>query len=180
MTETAVRTCPLCEATCGLEIELDEGRVIARSAATPTTSSATASSVRRAPASVTSTSDPDRLTTPLVRDGDGEPSRRAGTRPSSAIDAGLGPILADGDRNAIGAYIGNPNAHTLDGLIHLRALLKALGSKNVFSASTVDQMPKQISAGLMFGAGLSVPIPDLDRTDHLLILGANPLASNGA
>ena len=59
-------------------------------------------------------------------------------------------------------------------------LLKALGSKNIYTATTVDQMPKQVSAALMFGTGLSVPIPDVDRTDHLLILGANPLASNGS
>ena len=51
---------------------------------------------------------------------------------------------------------------------------------NIYSASTVDQMPKQVSAGLMFGGALSVPVPDLDRTDHLLILGANPLVSNGS
>ncbi len=59
-------------------------------------------------------------------------------------------------------------------------LLKALGTRNVYSASTVDQMPKQVAAGLMFGTFLSVPIPDVDRTDHFLILGANPLASNGS
>lgn len=58
--------------------------------------------------------------------------------------------------------------------------MKALGSKNVYTASTVDQMPKQVSSGHMFGTALSVPIPDIDRTDHLLILGANPLASNGS
>ena len=59
-------------------------------------------------------------------------------------------------------------------------MIKALGTKNVFSASSVDQLPKQISCALMFGGGLSVPIPDIDRTDHLLVLGANPLASNGS
>ena len=59
-------------------------------------------------------------------------------------------------------------------------LTQALGSTNVFTASTVDQMPKQVSAGLMFGAALSIPIPDVDRTDYLLMLGANPYASNGS
>src|SRR5207245_8118697 len=61
-----------------------------------------------------------------------------------------------------------------------RVLIKALGTRNIYSASTVDQMPKQIAAGLMFGTILSVPVPDMDRTDHLLILGANPLQSNGS
>ena len=59
-------------------------------------------------------------------------------------------------------------------------LLRALGSTNLFSASTVDQRPKEISSALMFGGGLNVPVPDVDRTDHLLMLGANPYASNGS
>ena len=65
-------------------------------------------------------------------------------------------------------------------ILYDRVLLQALGTKNVFSASTVDQMPKQVWAGLMFGGALTVPVPDLDRTDYLLILGANPFASNGS
>ncbi len=55
-----------------------------------------------------------------------------------------------------------------------------MGTANVFSASTVDQMPKQVSAALMFGTALSVPLADVDRTDHLLMLGANPFESNGS
>jgi anaerobic selenocysteine-containing dehydrogenase len=77
-------------------------------------------------------------------------------------------------------YIGNPNVHNLAGQLYNRVLIQALGSGNLYSASTVDQMPKQVSAGLMFGTGLSIPIPDIDRTDHLLMLGANPFASNGS
>ena len=78
------------------------------------------------------------------------------------------------------AYLGNPNAHNLDALLYGRVLLKALGTRNIFSATTVDQMPKHVSAGLMFGAPLSIPVPDVDRTDYLVMLGANPLASNGS
>src|SRR5439155_613774 len=83
-------------------------------------------------------------------------------------------------RDAVAVYIGNPAAHNLATLLYGRVLIKALGTKNIYSASTVDQMPKQISAGLMFGTILSVPVPDVDRTDHLMILGANPLQSNGS
>src|SRR5438309_8118943 len=64
--------------------------------------------------------------------------------------------------------------------LYAQVLLRALGTRNVYSASTVDQMPKQVSAGLMFGTLLSIPVPDLDRTDYLLILGANPFVSNGS
>ncbi len=65
-------------------------------------------------------------------------------------------------------------------MLYGRVFNKALGTRNVFSASTVDQMPKHVSAGYMFGGALTIPVPDLDRTMHLLVLGANPLASNGS
>ena len=77
-------------------------------------------------------------------------------------------------------YLGNPNAHNLEALIYGRVLAKAIGTRNIYTATTVDQMPKYVSAGLMFGTILSIPVPDVDRTDYLLALGANPLASNGS
>ena len=83
-------------------------------------------------------------------------------------------------RDAVAVYLGNPSAHILPLTLYPRALLRALGTRNVYSASTVDQMPKQVSAGLMFGTALSIPVPDLDRTSFLLILGADPVVSNGS
>jgi anaerobic selenocysteine-containing dehydrogenase len=124
--------------------------------------------------------DPDRLTTPLVRGSDGQLHEASWDEAFAEIDRRLTPILTEHGRDAVAAYIGNPNAHNLSALMYGRAWLKALGSKNIYSASTVDQMPKQLSAGLMFGTMLSVPIPDIDNTDHMLMLGANPLASNGS
>ena len=105
---------------------------------------------------------------------------RAGTRPSPRSSARLLPVLEEHGRDAAAVYIGNPNAHNLAGMLYNQAVLRALGTTNVFSASTVDQRPKEISAALMFGGGLNVPVPDVDRTDHLLMLGANPFASNGS
>jgi anaerobic selenocysteine-containing dehydrogenase len=96
------------------------------------------------------------------------------------IERRLPPLLEQHGRNAVGVYLGNPSVHNLSFSLYGRVLLKALGTRNIFSASTVDQMPKQVSAGLMFGTFLSIPIPDIDRTGYMLILGANPLASNGS
>ena len=177
-TRTEYGTCPLCEATCGLELELDGRQVVkVRGDADDVFS---AGFICPKGASIGELhSDPDRLTTPLVRR-DGELVEASWDEAFAEIDAKLRPILDAGDRDATAIYLGNPNAHTLDGMIHLRALTKALGTRNVYSASSVDQLPKQISSALMFGAGLSVPVPDVDRTDHLLMLGANPLASNGS
>src|ERR671932_1280532 len=101
------------------------------------------------------------------------------TCPLCEATCGLELTLANGD-DAVAIYLGNPSAHNLATLLYGRVLLKALGTRNIYSASTVDQMPKQVSAGLMFGTILSVPVPDVDRTDHILILGANPLVSNGS
>jgi anaerobic selenocysteine-containing dehydrogenase len=124
--------------------------------------------------------DRDRVRTPLVRGADGELHEASWDEAFAEIDRRLTPILAEHGRDSVAAYIGNPNAHNLSALLYGRAWLRALGSKNIYSASTVDQMPKQVADGLMFGTMLSVPIPDIDRTDHMLILGANPLASNGS
>src|SRR5919198_1270871 len=65
-------------------------------------------------------------------------------------------------------------------MLYSRVLLRAPGTRNVFTASTVDQRPKEISSALLFGTPLTVPVPDIDRTDHLLLLGANPVESNGS
>jgi anaerobic selenocysteine-containing dehydrogenase len=97
----------------------------------------------------------------------------------AAVDAGFRRVIDAHGRDAVAAYLGNPGAHNIGSILYARSFLKALGSSNLFSASTVDQRPKEISAGLMFG-GFTVPVPDLDRTDFLLCLGANPFASNGS
>lgn len=77
-------------------------------------------------------------------------------------------------------YAGNPSSHNLAALLYGRAFYKALGTQNMYTAGTVDQIPKHFSSGYLFGDPLTIPIPDLDRTDHLLLLGANPLVSNGS
>ncbi len=175
---THLRTCPFCEATCGLEIEIEGTEVV---------------SVRGDEQDVFSQGficpkaygikqlheDPDRLTTPLVRR-DGELVEATWDEAFEEIDRRLSPILADHGKNAVAVYLGNPNAHNLSAITHGPAWLRVLGTQNLYTASTVDQMPKQVSSGLMFGTILSVPIPDVDRCDHLLLLGANPLVSNGS
>ena len=123
--------------------------------------------------------DPDRLRRPLVRK-DGVLTEVGWDEAFAAVAEGLGSVLADGDRNAVGVYLGNPNAHNIAGSLFIRPILQALGTKNLYSASTVDQMPKHVSSGWMFGNPGAMPVPDLDRTDYLLLMGANPFESNGS
>ena len=93
---------------------------------------------------------------------------------------GLAEALNRHGRNAVGVYLGNPNAHALGSATHAVPFVKSLRTRNRFSASTVDQVPHQLMAWQMFGHQLLLPIPDLDRTSYLLVLGANPMASNGS
>ena len=175
---THYRTCPFCEATCGLEIET-EGREVVSVRGDEDDVFSHGFICPKAYGVKQLHEDPDRLTTPLVRR-DGELVEASWDEAFEEIDRRLTPLIAEHGKNAVAVYLGNPNAHNLSALIHGPAWLRVLGSQNVYSASTVDQMPKQMSAGLMFGAMLSVPIPDLDNCDHLLLLGANPLVSNGS
>jgi anaerobic selenocysteine-containing dehydrogenase len=169
----------LCEATCGLEVKLDGASVV---------------SVRGDHEDVFSHGflcpkgvgvqglheDPDRLRAPLLRRDDGSFEQVSWQRAFAEIEARLLPIIERDGNDAVAVYLGNPNAHLLSNMLYGRVLLKALGTRNLFSASTVDQYPKQMTGAYMFGTGTSVPVPDIDRTDHLLMLGANPLASNGS
>jgi len=177
-TRTEYRTCHLCEATCGLELHLD-GRAITLVRGDRDDVFSHGFLCPKGTALKQLESDPDRIRTPLIRRGD---TFEAATWDEAfeAIDAGLTPIRERYGPDALAVYLGNPNAHNLAGLVYGKVLLQAARTKNVFSASTVDQMPKQVSAGLMFGGGLTIPVPDVDRTDYLLMLGANPYASNGS
>ena len=96
------------------------------------------------------------------------------------IESRLVPIIAEHGNGSVGVYLGNPNVHSMSGTLYPRVFLKMLGTKSIFSAATVDQMPKHVSSGLMFGHPDLIPVPDLDRTSYLLMLGANPLESNGS
>jgi anaerobic selenocysteine-containing dehydrogenase len=177
--QTHYRTCPFCEATCGLEVTTrgeevvsirgDKDDVFSRGFLCP-----------KAHGLKQLHEDPDRLRAPMRKRADGEYEEISWDEAFAEIDRRLSPILERGGRDSVAVYLGNPNAHNLASLLYAPAWLKALGSKNVHTAATVDQMPKHVAAGLMFGGALSIPIPDVDRTDHLLILGANPLVSNGS
>ena len=179
MTRTAYRTCPFCEATCGLELTLeDETLVKVRGDAEDVFSHGFI--CPKGVALKALHEDPDRLRAPMLRRPDGSFAPVGWDEAFAEIDRRLPPLLEEHGRDAVAIYLGNPTAHNLATLLYGRVLVKALGTRNIYTASTVDQMPKQVSAGLMFGTILSVPVPDVDRTDHLMIFGANPLHSNGS
>jgi len=172
------RICPFCEACCGLEVRMRDGKV---------------TSIRGDEADVFSAGficpkgvalkdlheDPDRLRQPLVKR-DGRFVAVGWDEAFAEIERRLPPLLAAHGKDAVGITIGNPSAHKFGLLMYGTRLVKAIGTHNVFTASTLDQMPKQLSNGLMFGHWLTLAVPDIERCDFLLMLGANPMASNGS
>src|SRR3954463_9087887 len=175
---TALRICPLCEAPCGLTLTIEGTRVTgARGDRDDVFSRGFICPKGAAFGAVDS--DPDRLRTPLFRR-DGELREATGEGAFDAVAAGLRPVIERYGPDAVGVVLGNPNVHTMAGALYPPVLLGALRTRSVFTASTVDQMPKHVSSGLLYGDANAIPVPDLDHTDHLLLLGANPLESNGS
>jgi len=178
MQTTHYRSCPLCEATCGVAITVDGNRVVSvrgddddpfsRGYICP-----------KGTALADLHADPDRLKRPVVRDGDGW--REVGWDEAFDLVASkLNAIRARHGKHAIAVYQGNPSAHNLGLLTYGQLLLRTLGTKNSYSATSLDQLPHMLAALLMFGNQLLMPVPDIDRSDLFICLGANPLASNGS
>ena len=124
--------------------------------------------------------DPDRLRQPMRRNRAGRWDPVPWDEALSEAAHRLHGIQQRHGRNAVGAYLGNPTVHNLSALMYAPVFLKGLRTKNRFSATSVDQLPHMFAAYYMLGHQLLLPVPDVDRTEHMLILGANPLASNGS
>jgi anaerobic selenocysteine-containing dehydrogenase len=172
------RICTLCEATCGIRVTVDDG-VITSIRGDADDPFSRGYICPKAYGLKALEEDPDRLRQPVKRTDDGFVPISWDEAFQLALD-GLTDVRTDHGTNAVGAYLGNPSAHSLHAMLYGPVLLRAIGTRQVFSASSADQLPKMVSAGLMFGGGLTVPVPDLDRTDYLMILGGNPVVSNGS
>lgn len=174
---TGLRICPLCEATCGLEFTLQGRKVVSVRADEQDVFSA-GHSCAKGIGLMHLENDPDRLITPLVRrDGELQP---ASWDEAFAVIAERLPEFLEGGPNVVGVYPGNPSAHTLDHALYLSTFLGALGTRSVWSPASLDTLPQNVISTLMYGTGLGLTIPDLDRTDFLLVLGSNPMVSNGS
>ncbi len=179
MTDTThYRICPLCEACCGLEIKVQDG-VVSSIKGDARDVLSQGYICPKAVALKDLHDDPDRLRTPLIK--------RNGRHVAATWDEAfveiarrLQPLQAQHGRQAVAVAVGNPTVHKYGLLTYFPKLARALGTRNVFSASSLDQVPKQLVCGLMFGHWMTVPLPDITRTQWLLVIGANPLASNGS
>ena len=179
-TAIVYRNCTLCEAHCGIAVEVEratERIVTIRGDAEDSFSRGYI--CPKAYALKGLHEDPDRLRRPMRRIGQ-EWHELEWDQAFDLVASRLRQVRDAHGAGALGSYAGNPSVHDLGANLFLPALLKALGNHRRFSASSVDQLPKQLSSLLMYGRGLTIPVPDIDRTSYLLVLGANPVVSNGS
>ena len=178
MKRTVKRACHLCEAICGIEISLENEQIVVIKGDKDDPLSK-GHICPKAVALQDLHNDPDRLRKPMVKQ-NGVFVEASWEQAYQRVVEGLTTAVNNGGANAVGVYAGNPNVHNYGSITHGSQLTAAIRTKNRFSATSVDQLPHQLIAHLMFGHQLLVPIPDIDNSDYFLMLGANPMASNGS
>ena len=174
----ALHTCMLCEAVCGVAVELD-GASVRSVRGDPDDPFSRGHLCPKAAAIPDVQGDPDRIREPQRREGD----RWQPVSWEAALDeAGerIAAIQGKHGRSALGVYIGNPTVHSYSAMLATPFFSRALGTRARFSATSVDQLPHMLASLEMFGHQVLLPVPDVDRTSFFLVLGANPLASNGS
>ncbi len=175
---TRLATCPLCEANCGLEVEVEGGRVTAvrGDAADPLSrghvcpKGAVLAELHQ---------DPDRVRQPLRRVGDSWQPIGWEEALDLAADR-LEAIRRAHGADAVGVYVGNPTVHDYGAILYLLLLREVLGTRNVYTANSVDTLPRLLVSYWLYGSQAALPVPDVDRTQLLLVLGANPVVSGGS
>jgi anaerobic selenocysteine-containing dehydrogenase len=177
------RACHLCEAICGLTLETtqaeDGSLAITSIKGDPLDTFSRGHICPKAVALQDIQNDPDRLHQPMLRVGS-EWQPIAWEDAFALVAEKLAGIQARYGQNSVAVYQGNPSVHNYGLMTHSNYFLGLLKTRNRFSATSVDQLPHHLSSHLMYGHGLLLPIPDIDHTDFMLILGGNPLASNGS
>lgn len=178
-TETVFRTCTLCEAHCGLSIDVEDN-VIVRARGDERDVVSKGYLCPKGVAIGEIHHDPDRLRTPLIKNAQGEFEETDWqTALRVAID-GLAKTRKDYGGDAVGTYIGNPVIHNAGVLFLRSALMAALGTKNSYSAASQDTSPRFATSYHMYGSSFATPVPDLDHTDYFFCIGSNPVVSNGS
>ncbi|WP_426165024.1 molybdopterin-dependent oxidoreductase [Sandarakinorhabdus sp. DWP1-3-1] len=173
---THFRTCHICEANCGIVVET-AGRTVLSIKGDAENPLSRGHICPKATAIADLESDPDRLRTPVKRVGD-DWQPIGWDQAYAEIAARVAGMRTGGGETAI--YVGNPNAHNYSVTPQIPLLRKALGARNNFSASSVDQVPHQLVQMWMYGHNALFPVPDIDHAQHMVIIGGNPLASNGS
>lgn len=176
---TAYRTCSICQAVCGLRITLDEADHVTSVHGDEADPFSHGYICPKGASLGRIDEDPDRLRVPMIREGD--QWRECGWDEAfQAVERGLMGVVDAHGRDAVAVYFGNPVWHTMAGFLYRMPLTMALRTRNVYSSATLDHMPKHVACGHVYGDPFAISVPDVDRTDYLLIIGGNPLVSHGS
>ncbi|WP_228730614.1 molybdopterin oxidoreductase family protein [Psychrobacter sp. TAE2020] len=176
--QTHFRTCTLCEAMCGIEIKHDGKKVLSIKGDSNDPFSE-GYICPKATALQDLHEDPDRLRQPVQRTADGWKSI-SWTEALDEVAKGIQSVQKKYGQNAVGIYLGNPNVHNMGGMLTVKHLLNSVKTRSRFSATSIDQLPHHVVSMHLFGHMLRIPVPDVNRTQYMLIIGGNPLASNGS
>ncbi len=176
--ETHYRACNICEAICGLVITRENNKVVSIKGDKKDPLSK-GHICPKAVALQDIYNDPDRLRKPVKKTADGW-KEISWSQAFDEVSTQLKRIQKTYGNNAAAVYQGNPTVHNLEAMLYAPLFVRSLRTKNRYSATSVDQLPEQLVSLLMFGHSLLVPLPDIDRTDYLIIFGANPVVSNGS
>ncbi len=173
------RVCNLCEAMCGLEI-IHDGYKVIKVKGDKYDPLSKGSICPKGALIDKLHGDPNRLKKPLLKKENGEWEEIGWTKALDIVGEKINGIRKKYGNDAIGLYFGNPTVHNFGIMMMAGELKRVLRTKNSFSASSMDQLPHHFMGYYMFGHPLNIPIPDIDRTQYMLIFGANPVASNGS
>ncbi|WP_201567072.1 molybdopterin oxidoreductase family protein [Psychrobacter immobilis] len=176
--QTHFRTCNLCEAMCGIVIKHDGDKVLSIKGDKDDPFSQ-GYICPKATALQDLHEDPDRLRQPVERTANGW-KEISWPEALDKVAAGIQTVQKKYGKNALGIYLGNPNVHNLGGMLTVKHLLTSIKTRSRFSATSIDQLPHHIVCMHLFGHMLRIPVPDVNRTQYMLIIGGNPLASNGS
>ncbi len=179
--QTIKRTCPTCEACCGLLVEVDEeAQRILSVQGDPDDPRSHGYVCAKSQAFRYIHEDPERLRQPVRKTGNGDWEAISWDEAFQTISEKLNVIRAESGKDAIALYVGNPTGHIVDCQLYLAGLMQSLATERFFSAGTVDQHPQQMGSFVLYGEEWKFPIPDVDRTDYFIIMGANPMVSQGS
>ncbi|HVY63121.1 MAG TPA: molybdopterin-dependent oxidoreductase, partial [Planctomycetota bacterium] len=180
MTRTAHKTCNLCEAACGLLIDVEDGDRVAAIRPDPDDPFSRGHICPKAFTLKEIHEDPDRLRRPLRRTASGGWEEVGWDEALDEAATRLAALQRRDGRDAVATYIGNPVAHSFATGLGALGLVAAVGSRSRFSTNSVDSNPRLCASLLLYGNQVAIPVPDIDRTRFMLILGANPVVSNGS
>lgn len=172
------RTCNLCEAMCGLEITHENGEILSIKGDKNDPLSK-GHICPKALALKDVYEDSNRLKKPVIRKGD-HWEEISWKKAIDTVTSRITEVQKNYGQSSVGIYNGNPVVHNSGTILSVPSFFRELRTKNRYSATSVDQLPHQYMAYLMFGHQLMLPIPDIDRTEYVIIMGANPLVSNGS